>query len=131
MFDKNYFSYFYSFFENVIFLMQISFFVDYEKLFEGNAYEARTPSENAVDMITSEGKPATHDEQPTFRCSQCDFAETTDKSEIIEHIFENHQVNDDTDEDQQLDEIVKFLIVSCKSCAFIGTYSEYNLHVSI
>ena len=70
-----------------------------------------------------------HDQKPTFNCLAC-FTETTDKSQIIEHIFENHDVNEDLDEDEQLDDIVKYLKVLCKKCNFSGTFAEYNVHLT-
>ena len=71
-----------------------------------------------------------HDQFPTFKCNECKH-ETTDKSEVIEHIFEQHDVNENLDEDQQLDDIEKYLIVLCKKCNFSGSYSEFNQHVAL
>ena len=70
-----------------------------------------------------------HDQKPTFNCLACS-AESTDKSQIIAHIFENHDVNEDLDEDEQLEDIVKYLQVLCKKCDFSGTFSEYNVHLT-
>jgi len=70
-----------------------------------------------------------HDPNPTFQCNECQ-TETNDKSQIIEHIFENHEVDENMDEDQQLDNIVRFLTVSCYSCRFQGSFSDYNDHIA-
>ena len=70
-----------------------------------------------------------HDPNPTFQCNECQ-AETNDKSQIIEHIFENHEVDENMDEDQQLDNIVRFLTVSCSPCRFQGSFSDYNDHIA-
>lgn len=70
-----------------------------------------------------------HDEKPTYNCTECDV-ETLDKANIIEHIFENHDVNEDLEEDEQLDDIVKYLKVSCTNCKFRGSFSEYDEHIA-
>ena len=70
-----------------------------------------------------------HDQKPTFNCLACS-TESTDKSQIIAHIFENHDVNEDLDEDEQLEDIVKYLQVLCKKCDFSGTFAEYNVHLT-
>ena len=56
--------------------------------------------------------------------------ETHDKSNIIEHIFENHDVNEDLEEDEQLDDILKYLKVSCTNCKFKGSFAEYDEHIA-
>ena len=75
-------------------------------------------------------KIVSHDEKPTYNCTECDIVETHDKSNIIEHIFENHEVNENLDEDDQLDDIVKYLKVSCKNCMFQGSFAEYDEHIA-
>ena len=39
-------------------------------------------------------------------------------------------MNEDLDEDEQLDDIVKYLKVLCKKCNFSGTFAEYNVHLT-
>ena len=70
-----------------------------------------------------------HDEKPTYNCTECDI-ETQDKGSIIEHIFENHDVNENLEEDEQLDDIVKYLKVSCTNCEFKGSFAEYDDHIA-
>jgi len=70
-----------------------------------------------------------HEENPIYSCQDCDI-KTEQKNQIIEHIFENHEVEEDLDETQLLDAIEqKFLQLSCKSCSFNGSFSDFHKHL--
>ena len=92
--------------------------------------KSKKKEKRAKKMKKKRGRKAKvvyHDEKPTYTCTDCDL-ETHDKDNIIEHIFENHDVNEDLEEDEQLDDIVKYLKVSCTNCKFKGSFTEYNKH---
>ena len=70
-------------------------------------------------------KSLKHDDNPTYFCKGCDV-KTENKNQIIEHIYENHEVEEDLDENQLLD-IIELI---CKSCSFNGSFSEFYEHLN-
>ena len=72
-------------------------------------------------------KKIKHDASPIYSCQDCDV-KTEETNQIIDHIFKNHEAKRDLDDNQKLATISKFLKISCKSCNFLGTFSEFNVH---
>lgn len=69
-----------------------------------------------------------HDKKPTFLCRDCNIS-TFDKTEIIEHVIEKHDLAEQEENKEQF-EIINKISVSCISCSFTGSFSEYSDHMT-
>ena len=75
-----------------------------------------------------EDKRIKHDKLPTFLCESCNVT-TKAKEEIIEHVIENHHIDEEEDSEEQFEEIIKKIAVHCVSCGFCGSFPDYTAHL--
>ena len=76
-----------------------------------------------------EDKRIKHDKLPTFLCQNCNIS-TKAKEEIIEHVIEKHDIDEEEDSEEQFEAIIRKITVQCVGCGFCGSFTDYTAHLT-